>query len=110
LKLSTFAPFLTASKIQFGLRLRPVHVCDGSFGLRYCAPLRLALYRPPVRLCYRGRPCGATLGTWPTELGDTYSTDEPEADANGDSDDERADENQAVPDPAYQAAALRLTP
>jgi hypothetical protein len=30
----------------------------------------------------------------------TDSNDEPAADASGDSDDERADENQAVPDPA----------
>jgi len=30
---------------------------------------------------------------------DTDDTDEPSADANGDSDDERPDENQAVPDP-----------
>ena len=30
---------------------------------------------------------------------DTDSNDVPAADANGDSDDERADENQAVPDP-----------
>lgn len=36
----------------------------------------------------------------PTAPVDTNSTDVPSADANGDSDDERADENQAVPDPA----------
>jgi hypothetical protein len=40
------------------------------------------------------------LGTRPAEPVDTDSTDEPAADANGDSDDERSDENQAVPDPA----------
>jgi hypothetical protein len=40
------------------------------------------------------------LGTRPTEPVDIDSTDEPAADANGDSDDERPDENQAVPDPA----------
>ena len=39
-------------------------------------------------------------GTRPAEPVDTDSTDEPTADANGDSDDERPDENQAVPDPA----------
>jgi hypothetical protein len=31
---------------------------------------------------------------------DTDSNEVPSADANGDSDDERADENQAIPDPA----------
>ena len=36
----------------------------------------------------------------PTAPVDTDSNDVPSADANGDSDDERADENQAVPDPA----------
>ena len=36
----------------------------------------------------------------PAEPIDTDSNDEPAADANGDSDDERPDENQAVPDPA----------
>ena len=39
------------------------------------------------------------LGTRPAEQVDTDSNDEPTADANGDSDDEREDENQAVPDP-----------
>jgi hypothetical protein len=38
-------------------------------------------------------------GTRPAEPVETDSNDEPGADANGDSDDERADENQAVPDP-----------
>lgn len=38
------------------------------------------------------------LGTRAAEPVDTDSTDEPAADANGDSDDERYDENQAVPD------------
>ena len=38
------------------------------------------------------------LGTIPVEPVDTDSNDEPLADANGDSDDERPDENQAVPD------------
>jgi len=38
------------------------------------------------------------LGTRPTEPVETDSNDIPAADANGDSDDERADENQAVPD------------
>jgi len=38
------------------------------------------------------------LGTRPAEQVDTNSNDEPTADANGDSDDERDDENQAVPD------------
>jgi hypothetical protein len=40
------------------------------------------------------------FGTHPAEPVDTDSTDEPAADANGDSDDEREDENQAVPNPA----------
>jgi hypothetical protein len=39
------------------------------------------------------------LGTRPAEPVETDSNDEPAADANGDSDDERPDENQAVPDP-----------
>jgi hypothetical protein len=39
-------------------------------------------------------------GTRPAEPVVTDSNDEPGADANGDSDDEREDENQAVPDPA----------
>jgi hypothetical protein len=38
------------------------------------------------------------LGTRPAEPVETDSNDIPAADANGDSDDERADENQAVPD------------
>lgn len=38
------------------------------------------------------------LGTRPTEAIETDSNDIPTADANGDSDDERADENRAVPD------------
>jgi hypothetical protein len=38
------------------------------------------------------------LGTRPTEAIETDSNDIPTADANGDSDNERADENQAVPD------------
>ncbi|WP_171988109.1 hypothetical protein [Hyphomicrobium sp. NDB2Meth4] len=38
------------------------------------------------------------LGTRGTEAVNTDSNDTPSADANGDSDDERADENQAVPD------------
>ena len=37
--------------------------------------------------------------TLPAEPVETDSNDEPAADANGDSDDEREDENQAVPDP-----------
>lgn len=37
-------------------------------------------------------------GTRPAEPVETNSNDIPTADANGDSDDERADENQAVPD------------
>ena len=37
-------------------------------------------------------------GTRPAEAVETDSNDEPAADANGDSDDERSDENQAVPD------------
>jgi hypothetical protein len=40
------------------------------------------------------------LGTRGTEAVNTDSNDTPSADANGDSDDERADENQAVPDPS----------
>jgi hypothetical protein len=40
------------------------------------------------------------LGTRPAEPVQTDSNDDPIADANGDSDDERDDENQAVPDPA----------
>ena len=40
------------------------------------------------------------LGTRPAEPVETNSNDQPAADANGDSDDEREDENQAVPDPA----------
>ncbi|MFA5900199.1 MAG: hypothetical protein WC829_13935 [Hyphomicrobium sp.] len=40
------------------------------------------------------------LGTRPAEPVQTDSNDLPTADANGDSDDERDDENQAVPDPA----------
>ena len=43
------------------------------------------------------------LGTRPAEQVDTDSNDEPTADANGDSDDEREDENQAVPDPSHDA-------
>jgi hypothetical protein len=39
------------------------------------------------------------LGTRPAERVETDSNDDPTADANGDSDDERDDENQAVPDP-----------
>ena len=39
-------------------------------------------------------------GTRPAEPVETDSNDEPTADASGDSDDERPDENQAVPDPA----------
>jgi len=39
-------------------------------------------------------------GTRPAEPVETDSTNEPAADANGDSDDERIDENQAVPDPS----------
>jgi hypothetical protein len=38
------------------------------------------------------------LGTRPAEPVDTDSTDEPAAEANGDSDGERPDENQAAPD------------
>ena len=38
------------------------------------------------------------LGTRPSEPVETDSNDEPAADANGDSDDERHDENKAVPD------------
>ncbi len=38
------------------------------------------------------------LGTRPAEPVETDSNDVPTADANGDSDDERDDENQAVPD------------
>lgn len=38
------------------------------------------------------------LGTRGAEPVETDSNDIPAADANGDSDDERADENQAVPD------------
>ena len=38
------------------------------------------------------------LGTRPAEPVETDSNDDPAADANGDSDDERPDENQAVPD------------
>ncbi len=38
-------------------------------------------------------------GMRPAEPVETDSNDEPAADANGDSDDEREDENQAVPDP-----------
>ncbi len=37
-------------------------------------------------------------GTRPAEPVETDSNDAPAADANGDSDDEREDENQAVPD------------
>ena len=40
------------------------------------------------------------LGTRPAEPVETDSNDQPAADANGNSDDEREDENQAVPDPA----------
>ena len=40
------------------------------------------------------------LGTRPAEPVETDSNDDAAADANGDSDDERPDENQAVPDPA----------
>ncbi len=40
------------------------------------------------------------LGTRPAEPVETDSNDQPAADANGDFDDEREDENQAVPDPA----------
>ena len=40
------------------------------------------------------------LGTRPSEPVETDSNDVPAADASGDSDDERYDENQAVPDPA----------
>ena len=40
------------------------------------------------------------LGTRPAQRVDADSSDEPAADANGDADDERRDENQAVPDPA----------
>lgn len=40
------------------------------------------------------------LGTRPGEPVETDTNNEPLADANGDSDDERPDENQAVPDPA----------
>ncbi len=40
------------------------------------------------------------LGTRPAEPVETDSNDEPAADASGDSDDERDDENQAVPDPS----------
>ncbi len=40
------------------------------------------------------------VGTRPVEPVDTDSNDEPGADANGDSDDESPDENQAAPDPA----------
>jgi hypothetical protein len=39
-------------------------------------------------------------GTRPAESVSTDSNDEPTADANGDSDDERSDENLAVPDPS----------
>ena len=39
-------------------------------------------------------------GTPPAEPVETNSNDEPAADASGDSDDERPDENQAVPDAA----------
>ena len=38
------------------------------------------------------------LGTRPAEPVETDSNDDPAADANGDSDDECPDENQAVPD------------
>ncbi len=38
------------------------------------------------------------LGTRPAEPVETDANDIPAADANGDSDDERDDENQAVPD------------
>ncbi len=40
------------------------------------------------------------LGTRPAEPVETDSNSVPTADANGDSDDERNDENQAVPDPS----------
>ena len=40
------------------------------------------------------------LGTRPVRRVDTDSANEPAADANGEPDDERCDENQAVPDPA----------
>lgn len=40
------------------------------------------------------------LATRPSEPVETDSNDEPTADANGNSDDERDDENQAVPDPS----------
>jgi hypothetical protein len=40
------------------------------------------------------------LGTRPAEPVETDSNDDPTADANGDADDEREDENQAVPDPS----------
>ena len=40
------------------------------------------------------------FGTIPVGPADTDPNDEPAADANGDSDDERPDENRAVPDPA----------
>jgi hypothetical protein len=40
------------------------------------------------------------LGTVPVTSVETDSNEEPTADANGDSDDERPDENQAVPDPS----------
>jgi hypothetical protein len=39
-------------------------------------------------------------GTRPAEPVETDLNDEPTADANGDSDDEREDENQAMPDPS----------
>ena len=39
-------------------------------------------------------------GTRPAEPVETDSNDKPTADASGDSDDEREDENQAVPDPS----------
>jgi len=43
-------------------------------------------------------PDDEDLTVLPGEPLDTSSNDEPDADANGDSDDERSDENVAVPD------------
>ena len=46
-----------------------------------------------------GVPAGDEIIIPPAQPIDTDDNDLPEADASGDSDDERDDENQAVPDP-----------
>lgn len=73
---------------------------DGSKG--HPLPIRTQKEQPTPKPASEDAPPAIDveedLGTRPAEPVETDSNDIPTADANGDSDDERADENQAVPD------------